>query len=89
MEINVYNDRKIVEVWLTHAERDNPVVMKSLKPMYQAYHPKKYTIAVFLSGNRDLYQQTSDLVCYNRKRIAEMEVEQEKTQQGFGMRMVM
>ena len=85
MEINVYDDRKIVEVWLTHAERDNPAIMKSLEPMYQAYHPKKYTIAVFLSGNRDLYQQTIDLVCYNRKRIAEMEVVQEETQQGIGM----
>jgi len=85
LEINVYDDRKIVEVWLTHAEQDNPAIMKGLEPMYQAYHPKKYTIAVFLSGNRDLYQQTSDLVCYNRKRIAEMEVVQEETQQGIGM----
>lgn len=89
MELNICNDKKAVEVWLTQAERDNPAVMKRLKPMYQAYAQKKYTVAVFFSGNEDLYQQTSDLVCYNRKRLAEMEVEEEETQQGFGMSMGM
>jgi len=89
LEINICNDKKIVEVWLTQAERDDPVVKESLKPMYQAYVSKKYTVAVFFSGNGDLYQQMSDLVCYNRKRLAEMEVEQEETQQGFGMSMGM
>lgn len=89
MEINIYNDKKTVEVWLTQTERDDPAVKESLKPMYQAYVSKKYTVAVFFSGAGDLYQQTSDLVCYNRKRLAEMEVEQEETQQGFGMSMGM
>lgn len=78
MEIDVCDDRKIVGIWLTRAERDNPAVMESLKPLYRSYRPKKYTVAVYLSGNGDLYQQTSDLVCYNRKCIAELEVEAEE-----------
>lgn len=89
MEINICNDKKIVEVWLTQAERDTPAVMERLKPIYQAYAQKKYTVAVFFSGNGDLYRQTSDLLCYNRKRLAELEVAQEETQQGFGTRIDM
>ena len=81
MEVRIFDDRKIVEVWLTRSERDAPAVQEYLKPLYQHYRPKKYTVAVFFSGNGDLYQQTSDLVCYNRKRIAELEVKHEEAMQ--------
>ncbi len=87
MEINICDDRKIVGVWLTHAERENPAVMESLTPLYKAYKPQKYLIAVYLSGDSDLNQQTSDLLCYNRKRLAEIEVEKEETQQSFDIGM--
>lgn len=79
LRIEIFDDRKIVHVWLTHTERDDPSVMESLKPLFQAYRPQKYTVAVYLSGDADLCQQTSDLLCYNRKRIAEMEVLREET----------
>ena len=35
-------------------------------------------MAVFLSGEEDLYQQTRDLLLYNRRRLAEKEVQAEK-----------
>ena len=35
-------------------------------------------VAVFLSGEEDLYQQTRDLLLYNRRRQAEKEVQAEK-----------
>ena len=35
-------------------------------------------VAVFLSGEEDLYQQTRDLLLYNRRRLAEKEVQAEK-----------
>ncbi|RKJ81517.1 hypothetical protein D7X33_03745 [Butyricicoccus sp. 1XD8-22] len=79
MELSVFDDRKMVTIWLTHAERDDPEVQEQLKPIYRFYAPKKYVVAVFSSGNQDLYRQTSDLVCYNRKRIAELEVKAEQT----------
>lgn len=80
MEVRIFDDRKIVEIWLTRSERDAPAVQEYLKPLYSAYRPKKYTVAVFLSGDGDLYQQTSNIICYNRRRIAELEVRREKTE---------
>lgn len=78
MEINVRDDRKIVEVWLTNKEQQDQAIKESLKPLYQQYKAKKYTVAVFLSGSRDLAEETGALLRYNKKRIAELEVQRER-----------
>ena len=39
-----------------------------------------YLVAVFLSGERELADATSDLLCYNRKRLAEKEVQRQRQQ---------
>lgn len=78
MEICINDERRTVEVWLSNEEKSDPAVQRRLKPLYAEYGEKKYTIAVFMSGSQDLYSLTSGLLCYNRKRIAELEVEQEK-----------
>lgn len=80
MEICINDERRTVEVWLSNEEKNNPAVRQRLKPLYAEYAEKKYTVAVFMSGSQDLYSLTSDLLCYNRKHIAELEVEQEKDQ---------
>ena len=80
MEIRVNNTRKIVEIWLTNAEKNAETLKEQLKPIYEEYHAKKYLVAVFQSGCQDLYQATSDLLCYNRKHIPQPEVEQEAPQ---------
>ena len=82
MEIREQN--KIVELWLTRKERDNPAFRESLKPIYQQYKDQNYLVAAFLSGEEDLYQQTRDLLLYNRRRLAEKEVQAEK-QAGLAM----
>ena len=74
----------IVELWLTREERDDPAFRESLKPIYQQYKDENYLVAVFLSGEEDLYQQTRDLLLYNRRRLAEKEVQAEK-QAGLAM----
>ena len=76
MEIREQN--KIVELWLTREERDDSAFRESLKPIYQQYKDQNYLVAVFLSGEEDLYQQTRDLLLYNRRRQAEKEVQAEK-----------
>lgn len=76
MEIS--EESKIVELWLTREEKDDLTFRESLKPMYQKYKEQKYLVAVFLSGEDDLYQQTRDLLLYNRQRHAEKEVQAEK-----------
>lgn len=80
MEICINDERRAVEVWLLNEEKNDPSVQQRLKPLYTEYAGKKYTVAVFMSGSQDLYSLTSSLLCYNRKRIAELEVEQEKEQ---------
>lgn len=78
MEVNVHEKEKLVEVWLTNAEKNDPAVQEHLKMLYAKYKLFKYTVAVFQSGGRDLYQSTLDLLAYNKKRIAELEVLREK-----------
>ncbi len=86
MEIKVNDARKIVEIWLTNVEKNDEALKEQLKSIYEKYHTKKYLVAVFHSGSQDLYQATSDLLCYNRKRTAQLETEQD-TQQGMTMSM--
>ena len=76
--MEIRDESKIVELWLTRKERDDPAFRESLKPIYQEYKEQKYFVAVFLSGEEDLYQQTRDLLLYNRRRQAEKEVQAEK-----------
>ena len=49
-----------------------------MKPLYQQYEAKKYKVAVFLSGSRDLAEETAALLRYNKRRVAEVEVQQER-----------
>ena len=78
MEINVRDDRKIVDIWLTNEEQQDQALREKLKPLYQQYKAKKYTVAVFLSGSRDLAEETAALLRYNKKRVAEVEVQRER-----------
>lgn len=78
MELNINDARGTVEVWLSSEEKSDPAVRQRLKPLYAEYAEKKYTVAVFMSGSQDLYSLTSGLLCYNRKRAAELEVAREK-----------
>ena len=78
MRLEIREQSKIVELWLTREERDDSAFRESLKPIYQQYKDQKYLVAVFLSGEEDLYQQTRDLLLYNRRRLAEKEVQAEK-----------
>ena len=82
--MEIREQSKIVELWLTREEREDPVFRESLKHIYQQYKDQKYLVAVFLSGEEDLYQQTRDLLLYNRRRLAEKEVQAEK-QAGLAM----
>ena len=78
MEINVRDDRKIVEVWLTNQEKQDESLKERLKNFYQQYREKKYIVAVYMSGEQDLMEETSALLCYNRKRLAEQEVRRKR-----------
>lgn len=78
LEISVNKEDHIVEFWLTNAEKNDAVLRELLKPQYKAWKAKKYLPVVYKSGERDLCEATSDLLCYNRKRLAQLEVQREK-----------
>lgn len=80
MEINVKDEKRMVEIWLSNAEKRDPVLRESLKDIYDKFKKKKYLVAVFESGEKDLYQGTLDLLDYNKRRCAELEVQREKKQ---------
>ena len=88
MEINVRDDRMIVEVWLTNQEKQDESLREQLKDLYQQYREKKYIVAVYMSGEQDLTEETSALLCSNRKRLAEQEVRRKRvcTRQRAGAR---
>lgn len=83
MEIHVCDEHKLIDIWLTNAEKNNARLINALKPLYQTYQKLNYTVAVFKSGTQDLYTQTSDLLCHNRKRLAELEIQQAKPCSGI------
>lgn len=74
MRMEVREQSKLVELWLTQEEKDDPVFRDGLKPIYQKYREQNYLVAVFLPGEGDLYQQTRDLLIYNRRKLAEEQV---------------
>ena len=78
--MNVSDDKQLVEIWLTNAEKKDLALREGLKDIYDMYKKKKYLVAVFASGEKDLYQGTLDLLSYNRRRCAELEVQREKKQ---------
>lgn len=82
MEMNVRDDQKLVEIWLTNAEKIDPVLREGLKEIYAKYKTKKYMVAVFESGKGDLYENTRDLLLFNRRRSAEKTVQQAKKAEG-------
>ena len=42
MEMTVKDERKLVEIWLTNAEKSDPVLRAGLQSVYDTYKKKKY-----------------------------------------------
>lgn len=80
MELNIDDSAKIAEIWLTNADQADEQLAEQLSAFYKRMKNKGYLAVVYRSGSGDLYQQTSDLLCYNRKRVAELEQRAEQRQ---------
>ena len=78
MEMNVKDDVQIVEIWLSNAEKNDKQIRDSLQVVFDKYKKKKYMVAVFESGEKDLHQGTLDLLAYNRKLSAQKQVQLDK-----------
>ena len=78
MEFHVKDESKLVEIWLTNAEKGDLQLRERLKPLYREYKEKDYLVAVFESGTQDLTELTSGLLCDHRRRSAQREVTLER-----------
>lgn len=78
LQIDVFDNQKIVAVWLTKAERDDERVREKLRELRAEYKAKKYTVAEYQSGDGDLHTSIYELLCYNKLRVAERETERAK-----------
>jgi len=67
MVINVHEQNKIVEIWLTNEEKRDTALRENLRPLYREYKDKKYTVAVFESGEGSLFDNMESLVLHNLK----------------------
>ena len=54
MKVEVFDDKKLVCVWLSHKDQNDPALQERLKPLYQEYKQKKYLVSVFYSGHEDI-----------------------------------
>lgn len=77
----IHEEKKIMTVWLNKNESADPALRDRLTKEC-VEEGKGYKVAVFFSGKDDLYETTSALLRYNRKRMAQMEVEKEKIAAG-------
>ena len=75
MQSEILVKKRIVCIWLTRNESVDPEVLASLEPIYQKYTALNYLVVVFRSGSRELIGLTSELLRYNRRLLAEREVE--------------
>lgn len=78
MEVNVDKKQKLVEVWLTNKDQSDAALQCQLLPLFDKFKGLGYLITVYRSGEDDLYSRTSDLLIYNCRRLAQLEVEREK-----------
>ena len=78
LQIDVFDNQKIVAVWLTKAERDDERVREKLRELRADYKAKKYTVAEYQSGDGDLHTSIYELLRYNKLRVAERDTERAK-----------
>lgn len=74
MELNINEVEKVVELWLSRSERENEELQMRLKPILAAYKRKKYLVALFCSGERNLLECTTSLLLHNRQVAAERDI---------------
>lgn len=65
LEINVSENKRIVEIWLTNQEQEDDSISEFVQNTADKYSDKKYKVAVFMSGDNDLFDCTEGLIEHN------------------------
>lgn len=65
MVMNIVEDKKLLEIWLTNSEQQDENIKKFIREKSAEYQKLKYTVAIFLSGQRNLFECTDGLIKNN------------------------
>ncbi|MBO4308969.1 MAG: hypothetical protein J5885_03975 [Clostridia bacterium] len=71
MEIHVRDDIRTIEVWLNRAEAKDDALRERMAPWYRRWKQQKYLVAVFSSGEGDLFELTKFLLQKNLMEMAQ------------------
>ena len=63
---------------VSKAEHADAGVRARIDGLCREYKPRKYQVAVYKSGSADLHTSVLDLLAYNKRRAAELQVQREK-----------
>lgn len=72
MKIEINHQSKLATVWLAQGEHESPAVNAQLDALCRDCKSRKYMVAVYQSGSRDLLDQTRGLLVHNRRRAAQI-----------------
>ena len=78
IEIIRDDQKRVVQVWLSNLEKNDTQIQNRLQSFYTQWKKEKYLVGVFVSGEGDLYQNTLSLLAFNKRRTAELAVQNEK-----------
>lgn len=65
MEMNVSEDKRVVEIWLTNQEQADDNISEFVQNTADKYIGEKYKVAVFMSGDSDLFGCMEGLIEHN------------------------
>ena len=71
MEVVIDDKERRVEIWLNRAEKEDEVLRKWLKGFCAKYKDMKYMVAIFNSGEQDLFVNIRDLLLHNQRLAGE------------------
>ena len=77
MQKDVYAEKKLICVWLSHQDQDDPAVQEKLKGLYAECKSQGFRVCVFFSGDGELPELTLSLLQYNKKKIEQNRMEKE------------
>ncbi|MEG1108006.1 MAG: hypothetical protein RSD32_03030 [Oscillospiraceae bacterium] len=67
MKLEINQGQMQALFWLSQGEQKSPALLSALRPRFAELKAQKYTVAVFLSGENSLPQQTASLLLRNRE----------------------
>ena len=74
MQLIIDKDAHIATIWVSKDERTDPLVLENARTTCAELKAKKIMTAIFISGDKDLLEETTSLILYNRRKSAETAV---------------